>query len=196
MLHIDYIKHKKVYFAISICFIVLALGVTAIFGVNLDIQFKGGSIVNYSFTGDLNQDAFEATIEEFTGGRVNIQRQEDIASGTVGYVVSSLANESVDSDAQLALEEHLRKTYPDNNITVLSSNNVDPTIGASSSANAWLQLHWRLCSWWSMWRSAFARSRPFGWRDGSGRTGARCHMVYGAFVVFGIPINDNFIAWC
>ena len=59
---LDIIGKRKRYFIISLVAMVLVLLITIVIGPKLDIQFKGGSIATYSYTGEITPEAFEKTL--------------------------------------------------------------------------------------------------------------------------------------
>ena len=58
-----YYEKRNLFFAISLCLFLLGIGMAIFEGVNLDIQFKGGSIIKYGYTGTIEKETFsdEAT---------------------------------------------------------------------------------------------------------------------------------------
>ena len=50
----DFIAKRKIFFTISIILIAVSILSSFIFGVDLDIQFKGGTIINYAYDGDID----------------------------------------------------------------------------------------------------------------------------------------------
>ena len=63
---INFIGKSKIFFGISLAIIAIGLICNLIFGVTLDIQFKGGTIVNYSYTGEIDQEALKDAIQSAT----------------------------------------------------------------------------------------------------------------------------------
>jgi preprotein translocase subunit SecF len=51
---IHFFRQRKIYFIISILFIITGIVFTFINGIQLDIQFKGGTILKYTHTGDID----------------------------------------------------------------------------------------------------------------------------------------------
>ena len=194
-MHIDFIKHTKVYFTIAIVLVAIALGMTAVFGVNLDIQFKGGSIITFGYEGELNQSNFEQTVESVMGVKVDIQHQEDVSTGATSYVVTSTVNQSMEVEEQEKLISSLEQAYPDNAISVLSINNVDATIGQEFFLKCLVAI--ALAFVLMIIYVAFRFRKIGGWSAGVMAVIALMNdvmMVYATFVIAGIPINDNFIA--
>ena len=63
-MNLNIIGKRKIFFTISIVAMVLVLLVTIFVGPTLDIEFKGGSIATYSYTGEMDPAAFEKTVEQ------------------------------------------------------------------------------------------------------------------------------------
>ena len=59
----DYVGKRKIFFTISIVLVALCVVFLAVFGAHLDIQFKGGSIVTYNYSGDIDLVQVQKTIE-------------------------------------------------------------------------------------------------------------------------------------
>ena len=78
---IRFVENKKIFFGISIAVLLIGVIFNVIFGARLDIQFTGGAIVNYSFTGEINTDELAALVEETTGKSVNVNESTDIVAG-------------------------------------------------------------------------------------------------------------------
>ena len=53
--NIDFVARKKLFFIISIAAIAVSILSSFIFGANLDIQFKGGTILTYIYDGAIDQ---------------------------------------------------------------------------------------------------------------------------------------------
>lgn len=193
---IDFCGKRKLFFGISIVLIAVAILSTFVFGAKLDIQFKGGSILTYSFTGDIDKTAVQKVIEGSLGGeRVNLQESTDIATGMENIVVSLTANKSLTSDSQQALTDALHTAYSEQNFTVEKINNVDPTIGKEFFTKCLVAL---ALSAVLMCLYIAVRFRKIGgWVSGTMCVAALLHdviMVYASFIFCGFPINENFIA--
>ena len=55
--NIHFFRNRKIYFTISLALIAVGLLCNLFMGVNLDIQFRGGAIVKYSYTGEIDTNA-------------------------------------------------------------------------------------------------------------------------------------------
>ena len=195
MKQIAFMKNRKIYFGISIGLVVLTVLATLIFGVNLDIQFKGGTIITYSHAGDLDGGAFQKAIEEKLGQKVNIQEQTNVATGNMNYVVSLTSADGLSVEDQGALTESLQQQFPDNAIETFAVNNVNPTIGKEFFAKCLVAV--AIAALLMVVYIAFRFRRIGGWSAGVMCVVALLHdvmIVYLTFVLFKFPINDNFIA--
>lgn len=191
----DFVKNKKIFFIISLCFMAVTILATAIFGVNLDIQFKGGTIITYSFTGDLDASTFQKAVESHLGQSVNLQQQTNVTTGSVNYVVSLTSTDGLSLEAQGALSDELAQQFPDHQIETAAINNVNPTIGKEFFAKCLVAV--ALAALLMVIYIAFRFRRIGGWSAGVMCVVALLHdimIVYLTFVLCRFPINDNFIA--
>ena len=60
---VDFIKMRKIWISVYAVIIVAAIIVLAVFGANLSIDFKGGTVLNYSFKDNIDLDKAEEVIE-------------------------------------------------------------------------------------------------------------------------------------
>ena len=58
----DIVGRRKLWFTIPCVVLVVTLVASLVFGVELDINFRGGSLVTYSFEGSVDKGQFEDTI--------------------------------------------------------------------------------------------------------------------------------------
>lgn len=192
---INIVGRKKIWFTISSTIIIVTLLVALIFGVELDIEFRGGSLVTYSFDGTIEQADFQSVIEDTLGQSVSLQEQQDIASGNQNYVVTLSTKEGVTPEKQQEITTALQEKYADQNVMVESTSNVDPAIGhdffvkcvVAVAAAALIMIIY----------IAFRFRRIGGWSAGVCSVIALMHdvmIVFAVFVFFRIPISQNFIA--
>ena len=130
--NINFFAHRKNYFTISIMLIVVMFACALVFGVNLDIQFKGGALLTYSYTGDLDAPAFQKAAEKVLGQSVSMQESTDIATGKRNIVLSLPTSEGIDAERQAALAAALNEQFSGNEIETASISVVNPTIGVTA----------------------------------------------------------------
>lgn len=192
---IDFCGKRKLWFSISIIVLAASLLFGLIFGVELDVNFRGGSIVTYSFTGEVSKDAFEKTIEDTLGQTVSLQEQRDIATDGVNYVVTLSAKAGLSPEKQGEITTALQSAFKDNNIHVAESSNVDPTMGRDFFIKSMVAL--LAASLLMIIYIAFRFRKMGGWSAGCTAVVALVHdvlIVLATFIVFRIPLDDNFIA--
>ena len=116
-----------VYSAILIAGIVFGI----IFGVSLDINFKGGTRINYSFEGKIKEADFTKAVGEVITKKFSVSRNKSIAGDTETFTVSLVGKKSLSAKLQETLTEKLNETFPDNNIELYDSNSVSPTVAGT-----------------------------------------------------------------
>jgi murein DD-endopeptidase MepM/ murein hydrolase activator NlpD len=73
-------------------------------GVDVDIEFKGGTIISYSYSGDIDLNS-EAKIEEIVGSDVNLQTGELFDSNKKNLTISFVSNEGLTAEKQAELSK-------------------------------------------------------------------------------------------
>lgn len=187
---IDFIGKKKIYFTISISIIALSLILSFIFGVKLDIQFKGGAMINYTYSGDVNTSDVEDIVQKATGEDVSVQKTQ----GNVNKLVVSLPK-SLSIENQQKMTDEIIKAFPDNNIALLDSSNVNASMGKEFFAKCMVAIV--LASLLIIIYVGIRFRKIGGISAGAMGIVALFHdafMVFAAFTFFRFPINDSFIA--
>lgn len=191
--HIDFYKNKKIYFTISLCFFAIGIIFNIIFGLKLDIQFKGGTLVTYSYTGDLNTSEVQSFIQDQLGGKpVDVQISESSGGGTVLNVSST---QTVTMDEQTALASALSTKYADNNLSQQTFNTLSPTMGNLFFMKCLVAI--ALASVLLCIYVAFRFRKLGGWSAGVTALVGLVHdmlVIYFTFVIFRITLNENFVA--
>jgi len=188
-----YIGKRKIFFAISIAIMVIGLLVNIILGVELDISFKGGTLIKYSFTGDLDREKVESFLEGKTGKTVSVQITESAADKS--KVLNIYLAESISMNEQEEFLEALTSEYKDNKVQQINVNSLSPTMGKLFFLKCLVAI--ALSSIFLVIYVAFRFRRIGGWSAGVMALVALLHdilVAYFAFVIFRIPLNDNFVA--
>lgn len=203
---IDFIGHRHVYYTISISLIVIGVLVSAIFGIKTDIQFKGGTIIKYSYSSQ------DTAGHKFTSA--DLDQAKNIASQVLGGSVDTSLSAAIDntkktttqliqfdldknvSNTQVeALYTKLTAAFKNDKIARYDFNTVGPQEGQDfflQSALAVLLASLLIIIY--IW----IRFRHIGGLP-AGLTAfiALLHdlaMAFVAFSIFRIALNDNFIA--
>ena len=128
--NIDFVARKKLFFIISIAAIAVSILSSFIFGANLDIQFKGGTILTYIYDGAIDQSQFETdATAALEGIGVTSTVGEDFSTGRNNIQLSLISNTGLTSDKQIALSDAISEKYAANNIELLESSDVSPSSG-------------------------------------------------------------------
>ena len=129
--NIDFNKAFKkvliVYAAVFLAGIIIA----AVFGVDLDINFRGGTRITYSYTGDIADFDIENAVKDNIDGSFEINQSTSIAGDTQTFSISLAGRSSLSAENQEAITSSLEEAFPDNEVEIYDSNSVSPTIAGT-----------------------------------------------------------------
>ena len=125
----NFCGRKKLVGIIAAVFVLAAIIGTLILKIDVAIEFKGGTIITYTYDGDIDTNSVQKTISDSLGLKVKVGAGESLSTGEKNLTVSFTTKNGLTADRQSELMETLNKTYPDNNITLYDSNDVNPTTG-------------------------------------------------------------------
>ena len=193
-------EHRKIFFSISLGVFAVGLIFNFIFGTQLDINFKGGAFITYSYSGEVKSDEIEKAVENTTNRDVTVAINQNVksatGSGTTNQVTLTFSgDDALTIDNQQAVENTLNAVYPDANFDLVQSDSVNPTMGRSFFEKCLVAV---LIAFVLLDIYIAARFRKIGGMAAAVfAIVALLHdvlMVYFTFIVFQIPLNDNFIA--
>ena len=192
----DYVGHKKTFFIISIVLVAVSILSSFVFGANLDIQFKGGTILTYIYDGTLDQSQFERDATDALNGiGVTSTVGEDFSTGKNNIQLSLISNSGLTSDKQFELTNTLTEKYASNNIELIESSDVSPSSGKEFFLKCLVAV---ILSFIVLIVYIAIRFKNIGgWIAGVCGILALLHdciIVYGTFIVCGMSINANFMA--
>lgn len=196
--HIDFIGKRKLFLSISAILIaIVALG-TIIFGVDLDIRFKGGTIISYVYQDtdkQLNINDVEKTAQKVLGEKVTISRKVNLLNKNSTFDVNLAKSQTIEDSKQEELTKAITSAYPDNKIEYSSITTVNASMGKSFLAKCLVAV---LLGIIIMTLYIAIRFRIIsGWSAGITAVIALIHdmiIVFGAFVLLRFAINDSFMA--
>jgi len=192
---IKFYENRKIYLAISIVAICIIIVAAFVNGIKLDIQFKGGSILKYTYTGTIDAEQAGQLIEEKIGLPAYCLLESNIIKDEQTLTVSLAGNDALTSQEQEMVSAVLHEAYPDANLTLSESLTVEPFIGKRFFQNGLLAI---AISFVLILVYVGIRFKNIGGLSaGAMAIVALIHdaiIVTGAFIVFQIPLNDNFIA--
>jgi len=192
---INFYKHRNIYFIISTCLILAGFVVAFVNGIQLDIQFKGGTIFKYTYTGTIDEDRAENVVELALGRTTNGQLQSNMGTQEQMLILSLADNESLTSQEQEAVSAALNQAFPGSNLALSESLTVEPFLGARFFKNGMIAIG--LSFLLVLVYVGFRFKNIGGLSAGTTAIIALIHdalIVTTAFIIFKIPLNDSFIA--
>ena len=193
--HLNIVSNWKKFFTLSGVVIAGIILVSVVFGVQMDVQFRGGAIITYSYTGgDIDTGEAKGIADEALGSDVTVQLGESTA-GEKTLAVTMPGSETMDSAQLGALSAALDEKYPDSNFEQLTVSNVDAAIGNTFLLKCVVAVV--AASLLILVYIAFRFRKIGGWVGGFTAVVALVHdliFIYGVFVILRIPLNGNFIA--
>lgn len=192
MNNFDFIKNRKLFSIIAGGLLILCLILNLILGVELDIKFKGGTRLKYSYVGELQQQAVQEFVNtQLEGATVTVEK--DGENGFSILTISMTSNMNV--EAQSKFNDALYKQYP---------NNISETLGVDSPEASYGQAFFIKCivaivlaGLLLMVFVGFRFRKIGGFSAGAMALLALLHDIlfaYFTFVVLRIPLDDNFVA--
>lgn len=196
--NIDFWGKRKIFFGISIALIAIGLIFNIIVGTKLDIQFAGGAMIKYEVTGgEVSADEVSKIVKDEIGRDSTVTVNEVLGSeeGGLQVTISFAGNQALTIDEQREVADVLTEKYDKLSFSVIESSSVDPTMGAKffQKCLVCLLITFALL----LIYIGFRFKNIGGLSAGLTALAALLHDVlitYFVFVIFGMPINDVFIA--
>ena len=192
---IRFIPNRKKFYGFSCALIAVVLVFCGVFGVHMDVEFKGGSMVTLAYQGEADLSALKSTISgELNQSNLTLQTGSDI-SGNQTLTVTLPGSQTLTTEQLDNLLSTLNEQYPDNAFTQNEVSNVDATIGKEFLLKSVVALV-AACVLIMLY-VAYRFRRIGGFKAGATAVVALLHdlfVVFGVFVILRIPLNGNFIA--
>jgi len=192
---INFIGNRKKFYTFSCALIAVVLVFCGIFGVKMDVEFKGGSMITLAYEGDADLNDLKSTIgTELGKSNLTLQTGSDI-SGNQTLTVTLPGSDTLTTEQLDNLLAALNEQYPDNNFVQNEVSNVDATIGKEFLLKSVVALV-AACMLILLY-VAYRFRKIGGLKAGSTAIVALLHdmfVVFGVFVLLRIPLNGNFIA--
>lgn len=188
-------ENKKWFYIASVAVILIAIIWTFVAGVNVAIEFKGGTIISYSYTGEISETAVEAAVAEISGQTANVSKSESLADGLKTVVLSFASSEGISAEVQSQITDGLTAEFSDNGIELYSSQDVNPSTGIGFFGKCLVAVAFSAVL--MIVYIGFRFKKIGGWVAGCCAVVALLHdmcFVYAVFVICGFDINSNFMA--
>lgn len=206
--HIDFTKKSKIFFGISLGIMLVCLILNLfVLPAKVDIQFTGGTIIKYNYDGKVEESKLEKTIND-TIKSIKALKKESIdysysenlaadSSDKSSHIVSLqfTGNKAVSVEDKGTITDALQKAYPDNGFEEESATSVDASKGANFFFKCIAAVV--LAAALMIFYVAIRFKKIGGLSAGVMAVVALVHdliIVYFSFVIFRMPLNDNFIA--
>lgn len=196
---IRFYEDRKILISVSLAIIAVGLVFNVVRGTKLDAQFAGGAEIKYSMTGEaVAQEDIHDIIEEKLGKDSTVTINQAIGAENAGeeYVTIAFAgNDTITVDQQTQAATILSEAFPKAQFKLIESSSIDATMGARFLQKSVVCM---ILTFILLLLYIAYRFRKIGGVS-AGLTAilALLHDVvitYFVFIVFGLPINDNFIA--
>jgi len=127
----DIVAKKKLFITIPIAILAGLLAFGFIFGAVVSIEFTGGTIMTYSYTGsiDFSQVASEIEGLDFVTDGVVITGGSAFNSDVDFIKVAFSSNQGLSIEQQSDVTQNLKEKFPESNIILVNNQNVSPTTG-------------------------------------------------------------------
>ena len=193
--HINFIGNRKKFYTFSCALIAIVLVFCAVFGVKMDVEFKGGSMVTLSYEGGVDLPSLKSEIGSQLGQNdLTLQTGSDI-SGNQTLTVTLPGSQTLTTEQLDDMLTAINEAHPENNFEQNEVSNVNATIGKEFLFKSLVALV-AACVLILAY-VAFRFRKIGGLKAGSTAIVALLHdmfVVFGVFVILRIPLNGNFIA--
>ena len=192
---INFVGRRKLFYTISCVLVAVVLVFSAVFGVSMDVEFRGGAMVTLSYQGDADLNAVQSEVESsLSMSDTTVQSGTDV-SGNQTMTITLPGSQTLTTQQLDDLLADLNSQFPDNAFEQTSVSNVDAAIGNSFFVKSLVAVA-AACVLILIY-IAFRFRKIGGWPAGCMAIVALLHdmfVVFAVFVVFRIPLNGNFIA--
>jgi preprotein translocase SecF subunit len=197
-------KEKKVFNFYQKCWVffiisavIMLMGIVAVFinGVHLDIQFKGGALIKYTYTGEIDAQQAADVATTLLGRPATTQTTSDLLSGDKRLVINIAGENGLEAQQQDELDAALKAEFSNNILQFSESSMVEPFFGQRFLTNGIISLF--LASVLVVLYVWIRFRRIGGLSAGMMALAALLHdllVVFFTCVIFRIPIGDSFVA--
>ncbi len=196
MIMYNFYSKKYIFFIISSVLIVAGLVAMIINGIDLDITFRGGAKITYSYTGsEIDATEVEQLVLKTLGRKASVQNSVGYQNDDTSLVISFAGADNLESKEQEAVYNALQKNYPNTKIEQGSTTNVESSIGHRFLTRGLIAIG--LAALFIIIYVSIRFSVVSGFTAGLAALIALFHdilMIFFVYAFFNIPINDAFIA--
>jgi len=191
MKNFNFVSFLKRALIISLAIMLVGVVVNVIVGTKLDISFKGGTQIRYSYETAPDMDKLTEIARAELGKDASLILDE---VNNTSVVTIKLPGE-VSTEQKQALDEKIGKDFKDNKMELFSSNTLSASMGTKFLLRCLFALG--VAAVLLIVYVGFRFRKIGGISAGVSALIALIHdllIVYFSFVIFGIELNDNFVA--
>lgn len=189
------VSHKSKFYVASGALAVLFVVLTFVRGLSVAVEFEGGTIIEYNYTGTIDTNAVASAVKDTIGEAVTVTTGENMADGSQTVKLTFASKEGISSEKQLKVKEALVKSFEANELELLNSTDVAASNGKQFFVKCLVAVLFAAVI--MVIYIGFRFKKIGGISAGMMSVIALIHdmiMVYGAFVIFGFSIDSNFMA--
>lgn len=193
--NIQFIQKRKLFFTFTLILIAVLFCISLVRGYRLDIEFKGGSLVEYSFTGDLSANDALNVLQKTMDKPINCQISKNLGDDAKKLVVSVAGSEPLTTEELDQIGKTLESSFPDQSLELSNSLLVSPTMGREMLTNGLIAL--AIASALILLYVWFSFRKMSGPSAGCMALVALFHdtvLTFLAYVISGSAINETLIA--
>ena len=127
----DFNKNLPKYLIFSGAIMLIGIAMIFVSGIKLDIVFGGGTNMQFSYTGDIDNDALRNAIQSSTGIDVTVTTSTNFTNSSQEIDIDFVSNQAASLDLQEKIIAIVKETCPDNNIGTPAVQSVSPSVGFS-----------------------------------------------------------------
>lgn len=191
----NFCAKKKLILGVVIGVIVVLILGAIIRGVHLAIEFKGGTLITYTYQGEIDTNEVASAVKDIVGSTVTVRTGESLDSGGKQVTISFTSDEGLTADRQTELSTALRSRFESNALEIYDSNDVSPSSGREFLLKCLIAVIFAAII--VIIYIAIRFRNIGGWSAGVCSIFALCLDILVAFtatVVFGYDINSNMVA--
>lgn len=125
----NFCGQKKMILIVTVIIVLAALVGSLVRGVNLAIEFKGGTLITYQYTGDIDPNAVKDVASGVITESINVRTGESINSEAKELTIAFTSENGLTAERQTQLSQALEEKFPDNKLELYDSNDVSPSTG-------------------------------------------------------------------
>ena len=192
---IDFVKNTKVFVIISAALIALTAVFSFVLVPDVDIRFKGGTMVTYSYTGEIDTNVVKSTVEALGTPKATVTTGTSFTGGLNTIVISFAADEKMDDDMLMTINDTMAETFAANEVENIDTTNVSASSGTAFFISCLIAVIVAFVL--LVIYIAFRFQKIGGWSAGVIAICCLLHdviLTYAVYVFGGMALDSNFMA--